>query len=225
MRRTFMHRFILVSLLALVAASCDGIFGPEDPASVPESSLTFIRVAPDAPPLVDSTVTFWAVRGKLREAMIRYEVANGYDGKCLLFRVPAQAIPAGAAPGDSVKITIRVAKSGEFRFEFAPAGLRFDPAHPAELEVRYRYADPDYNRDGVVDQRDDEIANRFAFWRQERPGEDWTRVPTNRRSSLFEAHARVTGFTQYALATDRQGIAPETRSRAPAADPYLRTSE
>lgn len=62
-------------------------------------------------------------------------------------------------------ITIRLVDPSRFMFEFEPAGLKFDPERPAELEVSYARADPDFDDDGV---EDDKL--EFDFWRQEREG-------------------------------------------------------
>jgi hypothetical protein len=198
-------RLLPVLLAAMLGAGCDGILESRRD-TLAESRLTFIRVAPDAPPLGAVEVSFWIVRGQDREVEIRYQ--NGqYSGKCLLFRVPAAAPLRHAdgrpfAAGDSALVTIRVVDAERFVFHFEPGGLRFDPNHPAELEVRYRWMDPDHNGDGVVNAADERIERAFGFWRQERPGEPWTRVATTRLPDALEARARVTGFTIYALAAD-----------------------
>jgi hypothetical protein len=193
MRHTGLLRCCLLALL-LVPMGCDDPAAPPD--AVDESDLTFIRVAPDAPPVTDTVVTFWASKTEDREVQIRY-ASEGYVGKCLRFFVPAHAIQ----DQDSVKITIRLVNRAQFLFQFEPSGLKFDPAHPAILEVRYRWADPDLNGDGVVDQNDDTLAGSFGFWRQERPGDEWIRVETHRAEEDLEASTSVTGFTRYALAT------------------------
>jgi hypothetical protein len=197
------------TLLALgfvfASAACEGIVDP-DPDSVPESELIFIRVADDAPQLQGTSVSFWIKRGEEREAQLRYASYNG-NGKCLLFRVPADAPLFHAdgrrfEAGDSALVTITVTDTSLFRFEFDPGGLVFDPAHPAQLEVRYRWADPDHNGDGVVNEADAVIAARFGFWHQSRSGANWDRIETQRLDSIFEAHASITGFSQYALASN-----------------------
>lgn len=201
-------RLFCRSLLAaglVLGSACNALLGP-DPELVPESELVFIRAAPDAPPLESTTVSFWIRRGETREARIRYTAYNG-DGKCLLFRVPAEAPlrhPDGRAfaVGDSALVTIRVTDTTLFRFEFDPEGLEFDPAHPAELEIRYRWADPDHDGDGVIDADDARIAANFAIWHQDVPGEGWEKIRTTRLNDLLEAHAEVTGFSQYALASN-----------------------
>ena len=200
-----MRNVVLTSVVPLMLAGCSGLLDSTDEA-VPESALTFIRVAADAPPLAANQVSFWIVRGRETEVEIRYQ--NGsYNGKCLLFRVPANAplrYPDGRLfqPGDSARVTIRVVDPQRFIFHFDPAGLKFDPAHPAQLEVRHRWADADFNGDGVRDSRDERIERNFGFWRQERPGEPWTRISTSRLHDVLEARATVTGFTIYALASD-----------------------
>lgn len=183
--------------LLLVLGSCES---PSDPP--PVEPLTFVRMAPDAPPLETLDTAFWAVRGQDREVQIRYvDPTYGY-GKCLRFIVPAGAVPAGIAPGDSVRITVQVPDPNFFQFRFGPAGLRFDPDHPARLEIRYTFADPDLNGDGVVDASDSQLADRIAIWRQENPGEDWSKLETRHADNIVEASADIQGFTIFVLASE-----------------------
>lgn len=207
---------VTFALLAAVAlAACEAPFGPgtDDPRekrpSVTESELTFVRFAPDAPALVDTIVSFWAVRGENRRVEVRYVPTAAYPngGVCLEFRVPGDALlrhPDGRTvqPGDSVHITIRVVNTAEFKFEFAPAGLQFDPGTPAELRIHYYWADRDYNGDGVIDSRDEEMYQSFAIWRQERVGEPWSVQVGERDQSSEKIKASISGFTRYALASN-----------------------
>lgn len=192
--------FLAAAGLAAAAGGCE-----RSPTGEPDDRLVFIRAAADAPPLATHEVGFWAVKGDNREVEIRYLPRPGEtEGeRCLRFRVHGDALlrhPDGRTfqEGDSVRISIRVVDYQQFRFEFAPAGLRFDPERPAELRVSYRFADPDFNRDGVVDGRDEDF--EFGFWRQERAGRPWTRIGSARIHDLDEVRADLDGFTIYALA-------------------------
>src|SRR5688500_10401473 len=149
-----MQLFNVRTLTALAAlallAGCQELSSPEDDG-VDESDLTFIRVGANAPPLEADSVVFYAVRGETRVGEMRY-VTPQYVGKCLLFRVPARSLlrhPDGSPvmEGDSVRIVIRISDEGRFQFTFEPSGLVFDPDLPAELEVRFTWADLDYNDD------------------------------------------------------------------------------
>jgi hypothetical protein len=200
MRSAPRRSFLLALLAVVVAAGC-----ARDPVGVPGDRLVFIRAAADAPALAASQVSFWAVRGDNREVEIRYAPRPGeVEGeRCLRFRVDARSLlarPDGRpfAEGDSVLITVRVVDYEQFHFEFSPAGLRFDPARPAELRVSYAFADRDFNGDGVVDQRD--ASFEFGFWRQEAPGRRWTRTGSARIHDLEEVRVDIHGFTRYALA-------------------------
>ncbi|HEX6925747.1 MAG TPA: hypothetical protein VF167_09955 [Longimicrobiaceae bacterium] len=197
-------RFALPVVLAptLALAGCRDLTISTEPDVVDESELIFVKVDPEAPPLVAKEVSFWAVQGETRQVQISYETGVYGNGKCLLFRVPADAVMLGVAPGDSVQITIRVLDESEFRFEFLPAGLQFDPEHPAEVEIRYRWADPDIDGDGDVDPRDQLLAETFTLWKNT-GGSEWARVAGSHRDrDLIEVRGPVVGFTQYALATD-----------------------
>ena len=195
-------------LLAVGLAGCVELSSPEE--GTEESDLTFVRIG-DGIELERDSVSFWAVPGETRQVEIRYRSSDVYlnsNTKCLLFRVPAGSLlrhPDGrrVQPGDSVRISIVVADDRQYRFRFAPAGLRFDPARPAELEIRYRWANPDFNGDGVVDARDAFTAEQISVWHQPSPGGRWFEIPTTRIADGVEARSTVFGFSQYALATDR----------------------
>jgi hypothetical protein len=198
-----MLRLSATALLAglLMLPGCRGI--TDSNGGVPEDQLVFIRAAAGAPPLETHQVQFWAVKGEDRRAEIRYLFPNGATAKCLRFRVRPDALarrPDGTAfrMGDSILITIQVEDPAQFRFRFAPEGLRFNAREPAELEVSYRYADRDFNGDGVVDERDEQF--EFGFWMQEASGLPWHRVDSRRLTDLEDVDADVTSFTGYALA-------------------------
>lgn len=207
MHLTSVLRLTLITLLLAVLPACDNHITTSDEPEIRDSDLTFMRFAPDAPPLADTVVSFWARRGEDRKVQIQYEGNGAYGyghGICLEFIVPAAALlPSQASMvGDSVRITVRVVDSSRFDFRFEPAGLRFSPEQPAELRVFYSWADPDLNGDGVVDEKDAPLAEGFGFWRQELPGDPWQKIPTARLTDSEEIRARITGFTRYAVATD-----------------------
>lgn len=202
-------RALAAPLLALALASCGGGGGPTGP--VPTEELIFLRNLPGAPPLERTEVSFWAVAGDNAEVEIRYApTPDDPDGdEWLEFKVPGNGLlrrPDGRAfaRGDSVRITIRVVDPEVFNFEFEPAGLVFDPDHPAELEVSFRYADPDYDGDGDEDEDDEEVDRTFGFWRQEAPGSPWRSIGTVRIDDLEEAEAEIERFSRYALAGGRR---------------------
>ena len=185
----------LVSLPTLAACGDD----PTGQRPVPGDQLVFLRAAENAPPLATTEVSFWATKGEDSEVEIRY--ANGAE--CLEFRVRDDALlrrPDGStiAEGDSVRITVRVLDPSRFIFEFLPAGLVFDRREPAELRISYKYADRDFDDDGVID--DDDTDFDFAIWRQERDNQPWFPVGTARLKDLEELRAEISGFTRYAAA-------------------------
>lgn len=195
-------------LLAALLAGCEQIATPEEGRE--ESELNFVEIGKGVE-LERDSVSFWAYPDRATQVEIRYVSAGVYlngNTKCLLFRVPAGSLlrhPNGrrVEPGDSVRITIGVANDRQYNFRFQPSGLRFNPGAPAQLEIRYRWANPDFNSDGVVDARDAEAAAEISVWHQSAPGERWFEVPTLRIADGVEARTAVFGFSQYALATDR----------------------
>lgn len=189
---------LLVLAGALLAACGDGSTDPPG-QTVPENELVFIRSAAGAPPLVTTDTSFWVKAKDGREVRIPYVNGQG----CLEFKVPGDALlrrPDGSAiqSGDSVRITIRHTDSGRFSFEFLPSGLQFNPSRPAELRIRYQYADPDLNGDGRVDSADDRFD--FGIWRQEASAQPWANLISVRDASIQEVRATITGFTKFAVA-------------------------
>lgn len=199
------QRFIRGSgtiVLVLALAGCSELFAPRAEVQVPDGELNIVRVAEDTPPLTSTAVSFYAVRGERREVEMSYEVGPGYSGKCLLFVVPADALLRDAvgnevAMGDSVLIEIEIPNPDLFLFRFSPAGLRFDPMIPAQIEIRYAWAD--VNGDGRADELD---ASKLALYKQERPGQAWEKIPSVQRGDVQEIRATINGFTIYALASD-----------------------
>jgi hypothetical protein len=203
------HRSWLYTLAAALVASATAVACSDNPAGpdqLPQDELIFLRAAPDAPPLAALQMQVWAKVGEGRRVEIPYAKVGEYGGdKCLELNIPGDALlrrPDGTSfhQGDSILITVTVSNPAQFHFRFEPSGLRFNPKHPAELRISYKWADPDYNDDGVVDSRD--TSRGFSVWRQEGGSDPWFRVDTDRDVDAQEARADVLGFTKYALAAD-----------------------
>jgi hypothetical protein len=195
----------IAALAALVLTACDPS-GPGDDDKR-EDELTFVRFAAASPPQV-TQASFWAVHGQERSLVIRYAGQPASEPPLLEFRVGALSLltqPNGVPflPGDSVQITVNVDPQGRFLFHFQPSGLVFSPVFPALLRINPDRADPDLNRDGVVNQQDATLEARLRLWKQETVGAPFLPLPTIRIQilgiELFEG--RVTDFTGFAMAT------------------------
>ncbi|HKJ92865.1 MAG TPA: hypothetical protein VJ957_06840 [Longimicrobiales bacterium] len=193
-------------LATTLLAACKGTSGPTQDG-VPESDLTFVVFPDSVLPLVTKQGSFWAVKGQDRAMMLRYQPEQpGEEGESFLeFKVPGDALlkrPDGTAfaQGDSVQITVQVSTDGRFLFEFSPAGLQFDPNHPARLDVTYSRTGGDLDGDGTVDQQDQELQKKLGMWKQEAVGGLWYSVGVLKLDDLEEIEGDITGFTGFALA-------------------------
>ena len=189
---------VTVLLAALVLAACDNPSG-SGRQPVDEDDLVFLKVDENAPPLETYYAELVAVKGQDAELRIDYQTGE----ECVRFRLDDESLlrrPDGTLirDGESVRIGVRVISGDSYRFEFSPAGLRFDPDEPAELRISYRYADEDRDDDGDVDDDDQDFA--FGVWRQEAAGLPWVQIGSARLHDLDEVRADLDGFTQYALA-------------------------
>lgn len=193
---------ITCALAGLLA--CGDNVGPDDERL--ETDLSIVRLAPGAPPLFNPVASVWARRGSEHEIQIHFQDAQGQRGdEFLELEIEEESLlayPDGRpfAEGDSVLITVRVLDAEKILFQFEPAGLRFNPASPAELEISYRLADPDLNRDGVVDARDREIEVQLAIWRQAAAGLPFVKLGTIQIDDLDELEADLQGFSRLAIA-------------------------
>lgn len=205
MRSVILRRVLAAAVLA-VAAAC-GRDGATSPSERPQEQLTFLRLRADAPPPVTTFVQFWAVRGQDREVSIFLRPRPGASDSLefLNFKVPAEALaqyPDGRAfaPGDSVRIGIRIIDASRLIFEFTPSGLRFSSRTPAELEIEYGETDDDVNDDGRIDADDDLARRQFAIWRQSAIGQPWERLSSILDIDDEEVEADIFRFSNHAIA-------------------------
>src|SRR5213594_2684852 len=174
-----MRRLIPVVITLVTAAACGDSSGP--PAS--RAQLNFVLQDPTYKPLLATQDTFWAKAQGGGEVRLFYQGSTAVDTgpEFLRFEVPSDGLylkPDGSpfGPGDSIRITVTVVDSKKFQFDFQPAGLRFNPADPARLKIKYQYADHDFNGDGKVDSADNESETLLDRWRREPPDSLWFKV-------------------------------------------------
>jgi hypothetical protein len=193
--------------LALAVSACDDDpTGPEPGDEKVESELNFVRFEPAARGNVPLQASFWAVRGESRSLEMRsFPTPDDADGEEFLeLKIDDETLlrrPDGSAfaEGDSILITVSLDPSGRFLFDFQPSGLVFDPAEPAELEIRYVLGDDDLDNDGDVDDADAAIEAQLAIWQRENPGDPFVRL-SSAKIDAEKLKADVTGFTGFALA-------------------------
>lgn len=202
-RRPTLPALAFASLL--LAAGCDSSNPPDNGGTRPPGELTILTLAEGTPPLVTDSVGFYALYDEDRE--VRIDIAPDVDylkfkvEKFSLFRRPDGSL---FGPGDSVFISIKVINPDELLFEFTPAGLKFNPAIPAELSLDYDSAGftipGDYDGDGDDDIDDSEIETDLAIWKQEAPGLIFSRLTGFIELELDEVEVKIHSFTRYALA-------------------------
>lgn len=201
--RPFLFRLITVLGAAAVPACGDNT----GPGGRPDAELNIIRQDSLAPPLLTTQASVWAKVGDGRELHLNYQGATPADTgeEFLRFEIPGDALlrkPDGSAfqPGDSILITITVVDSAFFHFKFQPAGLVFNPEHPARLRVRYLEADHDFDDDGDIDPADDAIEHVIDLWHRTGTGALWLRVGSVKFEHLDELDANILSFSEYAVA-------------------------
>ena len=208
-RYRFQRLPFVAALLALtagiLASGCDSSSPPDDGGTKPPGELTILKLAQGTPPLTSDSVGFYAVYDEDRE--VRIDIAPDIDylkfkvEKFSLFRRPDGSL---FGPGDSVFISVKVINPDELLFEFSPAGLTFNPAIPAELSLDYDSAGftipGDYDGDGDDDIDDSAIESDLAIWKQEAPGQLFSRLTGFIEFELDEVELKIHSFTRYALA-------------------------
>lgn len=203
---------LALTLLAATVGACTDTDPTEPPSLMPTVSDTSLAVntlapAADAPAIANPVVTFWAVKGESREAFMYYQSRPGRADSTVFvrFRVPQQALlarPTGQlfADGDSVQITITLVDPARLIVRFAPSGLTFEPADPADLKFNFLETDNDLDDDGVVDGDDAMIQSLLTIWRREAPSAPWLRQTSQLTIATHEIETDVLGFTDYVIA-------------------------
>ncbi len=195
----------LISILGAAAfLACGDNTGP---GGRPDADLRIIRQDSLAPPLVTNQASVWAKVSDGRELHLNYQGVTPADTgeEFLRFEIPGDALlrrPDGTAfqVGDSILITVTVIDSTRFRFQFEPAGLVFNPEHPARLRIRYFDANHDFDEDGDLDAADDAIEHVLDLWRREGISAPWFRVGSVKFEELDELDANILSFSEYAVA-------------------------
>ena len=189
------NRLIRAAIPVLLAtAACSDATAPVE--TRPPDQLNILRLLPTAPPLLANSTTFTACKGQGAEGRLVFNDGSGgegeefarltLDGASLLTR------PDGTlfAQGDCVQITMTLDDPTQILVRLEPSGLRFDPAHPAQLKLEYGEAE------GV----DSTIEAQISIWRQETPADPFVRIGSAVVENLKEVDANLFGFSRYALA-------------------------
>jgi hypothetical protein len=199
-------RWLIAGWVALaVAGACSSASGPA--SAPPRASLNFVVQDSTYRPLLSTQASFYAKVGEGRQVRLVYQgsIPTDSGAELLRFEVPSDGLdrrPDGTTfgPGDSIKITVTVVDPKRFVFDFQPAGLRFNPNDPARLKVEYRYADHDFNNDGIIDSTDARIETLLNLWLREPPDSLWFTFGAVKFQDLEEFDVNVVSFSQFAVA-------------------------
>jgi hypothetical protein len=189
------RRWIRAAMPVLLAtAACSDATAPVE--TRPPAQLNILRLLPTAPPLLANDTTFTACKGQGAEGRLVFNNGSGGEGeefaRLTLDGASLLTKPDGTpfAPGECIQITMALDDPTQILVRLEPSGLRFDPAHPAQLKLEYGEAE------GV----DSTIEAKIAIWRQENLGEPFVRIGSAVIENLREVDADLLGFSRYALA-------------------------
>lgn len=201
---------VATATAVILGAGCTDSAGPGGGGGTrPPAQLNVLVLAPGHVPLYQDSVSFWASTLADRQGAIRFEDEQGGPGEDFVrLKVDKEALlthPDGTPfqAGDSILITLK-ATGDSVLFDFEPSGLKFNPAHPAELKVEYGHAggeggEGDYNDDGAVNAQDSTLENQLSVWVQEVLGGTFTQLTSIRIEEFNEIEADVLGFSRYAV--------------------------
>jgi hypothetical protein len=198
----------------VVVLSCSDPLVPDGSADRPEnvslglleSEIDILRIPASAPPLQQTSVSFWAKKGVSRTGKIYFENGSGGQGseyaRLVVGANSLKALPDGTpiAVGDSVLITITVVDTTRTLFSLAPHGLQFNAWAPAKLTLFYTEADHDFDADGDEDLFDSLIELQLGIWRQPSLGALFTELLSLLNLGAESVKSNLTKFSQYAIA-------------------------
>jgi hypothetical protein len=188
------------------SAAVKQIVSADASPSLLSTSPTILHFRRGAPPLEETSLSFYAKKGQSKTVSLHYRAPNGSRAaEYSRLVIPSDALlqrPDGRfiAWGDSVLITISAPDPSLLLLRMEPHGLRFDPRSPARLTMRYDQADRDLNGDGVVNLIDTVLELRLAIWRQPTLFDLFTRLTSLLDRSTASVSADLPGFSQYIIA-------------------------
>ncbi len=209
---------LLLAVSAALVVGCVTATSPDATDSPPTEAAAvlaspgsgvpdFLTLAADAPPLVSTTLSFYAVKGTEAEVFMWYHAKPGEtdSSRLLRFRLDRRSLckrPDGSPlpEGDSLLITLTVVDPPKQIVQFEPSGLRFCAGRQAKLNMWYEEVEHDFDTDGDIDARDLAIERRFRVWGQESATDPWTRLFSILMEGLDEIEVKIPGFTNYVIA-------------------------
>jgi hypothetical protein len=199
----------MTGVSAVLALACSDSTSSDDGGTKPPSQLNFLTLAPTAPALCETSISFWAFRGLGADTALQFPEAGHtcQESREDFLELKLDAASLLAYPdgtpfqfGDSVLITMSWVGSDSILFHLEPTGLIFDPGHPAELKIDYSEAGTDLDDDGDTDVEDDDIERRLDIWRQPTLADDYAKVGVAKFEDIDEIEAKLNGFSRYAIA-------------------------
>ncbi|UCG85937.1 MAG: hypothetical protein JSW71_18820 [Gemmatimonadota bacterium] len=160
------------------------------------------------PQLETYELSFWAVRGREVTVGVDYVNNDQESGSFLSFTVPANGLygrPDGTlfSQGDSVEITVTI-DPDQLLVKFLPAGLVFNQAAPAQLQLWYEVAGGDLDGDGNVDADDGDVQHdRLGLWYQQDAGTLWYPIVSSHDSGREWFKTHLYHFSGYVVSWDK----------------------
>ena len=195
-----------LALAVFAALSCSDATAPDGVNERASTDLRLLAAPYGTPPLVTTSTSFYAVKGKVSGVDIWYRPRAGRTDstKFLEFRLGTASLdkrPNGTAIaiGDSVLITLNVSDPIRFIIELQPSGLRFASSDQPRLKISFAACGDDLNYDGKVDAADLVLLSALSVWRQEAPFQSWFKMSSTVSASVKEVDTQLGGFTGYAL--------------------------
>ncbi len=205
------HRWLPLTLLALFVG-CRDATGPQSrPLDAVASSLQanvagfwgdpthIIRQGPGAPALETYQVSVWVRHDKLTQVTVNY--TNGQP--FLWFDIPKDGLKKRANGAefkgkDSVLVTLTIDPT-RFLVDLEPSGVMFKHDKPASLILWFENADPDLNRDGVVDSTDDALREQLHIVTRPAKRAHWRPATGGKGLAWPYVYAYLPHFSQWAV--------------------------
>ncbi|MBI4501862.1 MAG: hypothetical protein HY700_11950 [Gemmatimonadetes bacterium] len=148
--------------------------------------------------------TFWAYTDKDASLTVNVLASDGTWQPFATITVPRGALlqrPDGSLflGRDSIAITL-TPDTASLAVELHPSGLVFNPLVPAQLSISYGEANPDFNRDGVLDSTDEYIKQvLLGVATRNGPLDPWSAIPSINDLVNQRVASDLYHFTGYAV--------------------------